>query len=150
MMHCTREVWFVTGCQGKGTPMLESRNYRGKSKERGTRMLSKTKQVISVKGVGVAALVMGGLLFQTSNAQAQTPAIDPAKVLKGLQIAPVPLNMVGKDVNLVGYGSYLVNANGDCNGCHSAGPQTQYATGGNPYFGQHPAVENPVTYLGGT
>lgn len=113
-------------------------------------MLSKTKQVTTVKGVGVAALVMGGLLFQTSNAQAQTTAIDPAKVLKGLQIAPVPLNMVGKDVNLVGYGSYLVNADGDCNGCHSAGPQTEYVTGGNPYFGQHPAVGNPATYLGGT
>jgi hypothetical protein len=70
--------------------------------------------------------------------------------LKGLAIAPVPLNMVGKDPTLVGYGSYLVNSAGDCNGCHSAAPRTEYAGGGNPYFSQHPAAVNPATYLGGT
>jgi hypothetical protein len=77
--------------------------------------------------------------------------LDPetqAKILKGFQIAPVPLNMVGRDPALVGFGSYLVNATGDCNGCHSAGPETEYATGGNPYFGQRATV-NPATYLGG-
>lgn len=56
--------------------------------------------------------------------------------------------MVGRDASLVGYGSYLVNAAGDCNGCHSAGPQTEYTNGGNPYMGQAPKV-NPATYLGG-
>src|SRR5229473_4289212 len=35
-----------------------------------------------------------------------------------------------------------------CNGCHSAGPPTQYAPGGNPYFSQ-PKQVNPATYLGG-
>jgi len=92
---------------------------------------------------------MGGLVFQTPIGRAQTPTFDPAKVLKGLAIAPVKLNMVGKDPNLVGYGSYLVNAVADCNGCHSAGPMTEFAPGGNPYFGQHPTVVNPATYLGG-
>lgn len=94
-------------------------------------------------------LVMGGFLFQTSTAQAQITAFDPAKVQKGLAIAPVPLNTQGKDTNLVGYGSYLVNAVGDCNGCHTAGAQTEYAVGGNPYLGQHPTVINPATYLAG-
>jgi hypothetical protein len=51
---------------------------------------------------GIAVLVMGGLLFQASNGLAQTPTFDPAKVLKGLQIAPVPLNMVGKDTDSTG------------------------------------------------
>jgi hypothetical protein len=73
---------------------------------------------------------------------------DPAKVQKGLQIAPVMLNMQGKDPNLVGYGSYLVNAVAYCNGCHSAGIQTEYAKGGNPFLGQH-AIVNPTYYLGG-
>lgn len=76
--------------------------------------------------------------------------LDPdlaTKILRGFQIAPVPLNMVGRDAALVGYGSYLVNFGG-CNDCHSAGPQTAYAPGGNPYFGQH-QVLNPAVYLGG-
>jgi hypothetical protein len=77
--------------------------------------------------------------------------LDPelaAKVLRGFQIAPVPLNMVGRDATLVGYGSYLINAVGDCNGCHSSGPQAEYVQTGNPYTGAHPTV-NPATYLGG-
>src|SRR5260370_22543507 len=41
-----------------------------------------------------------------------------------------------------------VNAVSTCNDCHSAGPQTQFAPGGNPFFGQ-PAKINPATYLGG-
>src|SRR5215468_3904922 len=67
----------------------------------------------------------------------------------GLSVAPVPLKLNGKDPNLVGLGSYLVNVAGDCNGCHSAGPQTEYLAGGNPYLSQHPTSVNPATYLGG-
>ena len=83
---------------------------------------------------GIAALVLTGLMFQGSNVQAQPPALDPDKqfkMLKGFQIAPVPLNMVGKDASLVGYGSYLVNAVADCNGCHSAGPPDRIRARGN-------------------
>ena len=101
-------------------------------------------------GSRIAVLVGVGVLFHSSTGQAQQ-LLDPetqTKVLKGFQIAPVLLNMIGKDPVLVGYGSYLVNASGDCNGCHSADPSTQYAPGGNPYFGQHTTV-NPATYLGG-
>lgn len=112
-------------------------------------MRNKSNQRLTAKACGIAALVVGGLLVQTSTVQAQTATFDPVKVQKGLAIAPVPLNMQGKDQNLVGYGSYLVNAVGGCNDCHSAGPPTQYKTGGNPYFGEHPAVVNPVTYFGG-
>jgi len=71
-----------------------------------------------------------------------------SRIERGFEIAPVPLNMEGKDRALVGLGSYLVNATGGCNDCHSAGPETQYVPGGNPYFGQ-PARINPATYLGG-
>ena len=73
---------------------------------------------------------------------------NESKVRKGFQIAPVPLNLKGKDNELVGLGSYIVNAQGDCNGCHSAGPQTEFLPGGNPFFGQ-PQKINPATYLGG-
>jgi cytochrome c553 len=71
-----------------------------------------------------------------------------SRIARGLQIAPVPLNLEGKNRALVGLGSYLVNAVASCNDCHSAGPQTQFAAGGNPYFGQ-PTKENAATYLGG-
>jgi len=85
------------------------------------------------------------LLSYPASSQTQ---FDPERVKQGLAIAPVPLNTQGQDLNTVGWGSYLVNAAGDCNGCHSAGPPTQYAKGGNPYMGQ-PAVVNQATYLGG-
>src|ERR1700730_2131262 len=39
----------------------------------------------------------------------------------GFEIAPVPLNLGGKDPWKVGLGSFLVNAVGDCNGCHTGG-----------------------------
>ncbi len=92
-------------------------------------------------------LSAAGTLFLACPAQSQT-TFDPAKVSQGMQIAPVPLNTAGKDLNFVGYGSYLVNATGDCNGCHSDGPPTQFAKGGNPFAGQ-PTVVNQATYLGG-
>jgi hypothetical protein len=73
---------------------------------------------------------------------------DAARIEQGLQIAPVNLTYDKKDRKLVGLGSYFVNAAGDCNGCHSAGPETEYALGHNPYFGQ-PKQYNTKTYLGG-
>ena len=73
---------------------------------------------------------------------------NESKVHIGFRIAPVPLNLKGKDHELVGLGSYIVNAVADCNGCHSAGPQTEFLPGHNPYFGQ-PEKINPATYLGG-
>jgi len=72
---------------------------------------------------------------------------DP-RIEKGFDIAPIPLNFEGKNRRLVGIGSYIVNAQADCNGCHSAGPASEFAMGGNPYFGQ-PEKVNPATYLGG-
>jgi hypothetical protein len=75
---------------------------------------------------------------------------DESRIKIGFKIAPVPLNTHGKDRAKVGLGSYLVNAAGDCNGCHTAGapPNFNYAAGGNPYFGQ-PNVVDPSVYLSG-
>jgi len=74
----------------------------------------------------------------------------------GYAVAPVPLKTDGLDSDLVGLGSYIVNVTGDCNGCHSAGPSTEYLPHGNPYTrltpnGPYSGVtqENPSTYLGG-
>jgi hypothetical protein len=95
-------------------------------------------------GVVFALIAIAGILSSGRNVTAQSGG--DSKVQIGLAAAPVHLNMAGRNPAQVGLGSYLVNVAGDCNGCHSAGPQTQYL--GNPYFGQA-KMENPATYLGG-
>jgi len=107
-----------------------------------------------VKPVGAiaifAAIVLAGMLSSSPRTRAIADDNDSneSKIQRGFEIAPVPLNLDGKNRELVGLGSYIVNAQADCNGCHSAGPQTEFARGGNPYFGQ-PEKINPATYLGG-
>jgi hypothetical protein len=97
----------------------------------------------------VLAIVIAGIVisFPRVRASAEDDG-DESRIQRGLKIAPVPLKLEDKDRELVGLGSYIVNAQGDCNGCHSAGPTTEFARGGNPYFGQ-PTKINPATYLGG-
>jgi hypothetical protein len=68
----------------------------------------------------LAAILLAGMLSTSARLQAQDSS-EGALVQLGYSIAPVPLNLTGKDQNLVGLGSYLVNAVGDCNGCHTAG-----------------------------
>ncbi len=78
------------------------------------------------------------------------------KIQIGLQVAPVMLTYSKKNRDIVGLGSYIVNVQAECNGCHSAGPQTQFAPNGNPYLFAPPSITahqieqvNPVTYLAG-
>jgi hypothetical protein len=94
------------------------------------------------------ALLFGSASSPRVQANEDDNDSNESKIQQGFEIAPVPLNLVGKNRALVGLGSYIVNAQGDCNGCHSAGPRTEFARGGNPYFGQ-PEKINPATYLGG-
>jgi hypothetical protein len=111
------------------------------------------KQVLVVLTTTVFYGVIGvGCLSGVSRAQADggEASIEQARISRGFEIAPVALNLEHKNPRLVGLGSYLVNAVGACNMCHSAGTATEYAKGGNPYFkGNQPAVVNPATYLGG-
>jgi hypothetical protein len=110
------------------------------------------------KGAGAVAAIfaigLAGMMISAPRGQAQNDGSDEeSKIQQGFAIAPVPLNLAGKNRALVGLGSYLVNGDGDCNGCHSAGPQTEFTPNGNPYllppvFGGQKTV-NPKTYLGG-
>ncbi len=97
----------------------------------------------------LVAIVLVGMSIKPPRAHADDDDTD-SRVRIGFKIAPVPLNLDGRDRVLVGLGSYLVNAAGDCNGCHTAGgpPNFNYAPGGNPYFGQK-AVVDPTVYLSG-
>jgi hypothetical protein len=102
--------------------------------------------------VACGGLAMAGMLFNSPRGRAddrddRDDGKDP-RIEQGFDIAPVPLNLEGKNRKLVGLGSYFVNAQMDCDGCHSQGPPTEFARGGNPYFGQKKVV-NPKTYLGG-
>jgi hypothetical protein len=100
-------------------------------------------------GATFAVVIATGSLFGAARALADDDG-EQVKIRIGFEIAPVPLNLEGKDRRLVGLGSYIVNGAGHCNVCHSAGPATEYAKGGNPYFkGNQPTVVNQATYLGG-
>jgi hypothetical protein len=99
--------------------------------------------------VACAGVAIAGMLFSSPRGKAEDRGDDSdSRIERGLEIAPVHLNLEGKNRALVGLGSYIVNAQADCDGCHSAGPPTEFAMGGNPYFGQ-PEKVNPATYLGG-
>lgn len=100
--------------------------------------------------VVLALIVAAALLSSTRVARAvdDENGRDESRIRRGFEIAPVPLNMAGKNPESVGLGSYIVNAQIPCNDCHDAGPPTQFVSGGNPYMGQ-PEKINPATYLGG-
>ncbi len=105
----------------------------------------------------IAAFTIITLVGVTTNSKRVSARDDDdsaeSKIQRGFEIAPVPLDLRGKNPALVGLGSYIVNAVGDCNGCHSAGPQTEFTKTGNPYTLSPPFSGtkqlNVNTYLGG-
>jgi hypothetical protein len=66
-------------------------------------------------------------------------------IQRGAALSPVPLDMKGLNRALVREGSYIVNAQGGCNDCHTAPP---YAPGGDPFQGEEEVV-NADCYLAG-
>lgn len=72
--------------------------------------------------------------------------ISASLVQRGFDIAPVPLNLKGKNRALVGLGSYIVNTGG-CNDCHT---NPSYAPGGDPFAGQPEQINVPCYLSGGT
>ena len=116
------------------------------------------KKLLATVGTvaGFAGFVLVGTLISSPGVRADDDdksSSDEARIKQGLQIAPVHLTYSKHDRKLVGLGSYIVNAVSECNGCHSAGPATQFAPGHNPYLRlgpfTPPATVNPATYLGG-
>ena len=72
--------------------------------------------------------------------------ISASLVQRGFDIAPVPLDLKGKNRALVGLGSYIVNTGG-CNDCHT---NPSYAPGGDPFAGQPEQINVPCYLSGGT
>jgi len=102
--------------------------------------------------VGTAAAMAAVLAVALASSQRGRAANgddddSESRIKTGFAIAPVKLNLVGKNRALVGLGSYIVNGSGDCNGCHH-GPAGEFADGGDPFKGQ-PKVINKTAYLAG-
>jgi hypothetical protein len=93
----------------------------------------------------VIALLLVAAVRTSTPGQVPFSDIPVEWIIQGLGIAPVSLDIRGKDLRLVGLGSYLVNAAGGCNDCHTNPP---YAMGGDPFAGQ-PLKINTANYLAG-
>jgi hypothetical protein len=123
----------------------------------GRSRLEKIAKNAAAAGVLVALATTIALITASSGRAANDNNAEQDQKLKiqiGFQVAPVFLTYDRKDHDLVGLGSYIVNVTGDCNGCHSAGPATEYT--GNPNLFAPPSLTvhqikkvNPATYLGG-
>ena len=96
---------------------------------------------VALRVVSVGIVLSLGLAVSPQVARGQ----DDARIEKGLRLAPVRLNLQGKDRALVGLGSYLVNAGGGCNDSHTS---PSYAEGGDPFAGE-PEQINAENYLAG-
>src|SRR5262245_37020960 len=87
------------------------------------------KSFFQFRGIGVVliggALALAASLALRSDWQSVARADEDAqgpeasRIVRGFQISPVELDLGGKNRALVGLGSYLVNARGACNDCHT-------------------------------
>jgi hypothetical protein len=106
---------------------------------------------LALKAIAAAGLVVFvGAIQHTArasdnDADDRFSGMEGLRVQRGYQIAPVHLDLRHKNYELVGLGSYLVNAIGGCNDCHT---NPSYLPGGDPFRGQ-PKKVNAAHYLGG-
>lgn len=106
-----------------------------------------------MKLLGLCTMVVAGtaMLLTVTHYKAQADDDDDSdsaeriRVEQGFRIAPVSLTYKAEDRHMVGLGSYLVNAVGGCNDCHT---QPSYTQKGNPFLGEKKQV-NVAHYLGG-
>jgi hypothetical protein len=112
--------------------------------------LLQLEEIHAVKKILATLMLLGGAAFvlmmvHIGKGNARGDDDFERRAVIGLRIAPLPLNLEGRDADLVGYGSYIVNAVVDCNGCHSI---QEYATGGDPFLGQPKRID-ATDYLRG-
>jgi hypothetical protein len=93
----------------------------------------------------IVATVCGVVIGAAASSASGDDERSDSRVRRGYEIAPVPLETKGLNRALVGLGSYIVNAQGGCNDCHTNPP---YAPGGDPFLGQ-PEIVNAAGYLAG-
>lgn len=76
---------------------------------------------------------------------------EQSQIAIGRRIEPSFLNKEGKNHELVALGSYIVNAQADCNGCHGSDPANEYKFTNNPYLlaSNEPTEFDQATYMSG-
>jgi hypothetical protein len=91
----------------------------------------------------ISTLFLLGFVCQSRGDKERDP--EQARIQRGFEIAPVALNLGGKDHNLIGLGSYIVNTSG-CIDCHT---WPNWAPGGNPFLGEREQINTAVYLAGG-
>jgi hypothetical protein len=92
----------------------------------------------------VGALLTGALLGAPAGCE-DAPTYVDERVERGLAMSPVQIRVTDEDRDLVGLGSYIVNAQGACTDCHTC---PTYAPGHNPFKGEE-GQDNAVNFLAG-
>ena len=99
--------------------------------------------------LGIAPLVTfvlsNGTLASPTTTNRDDDDRPQARVERGFAIAPVHLDLRHKNPALVGLGSYIVNAQGGCNDCHTCPP---YTPDHDPFTGGD-GTPNAANYLAG-
>src|SRR5262249_28432732 len=117
----------------------------GRPANKGKDEKMKKKGIVWTLVLSVAAFMMWTWL-PTATVYSQADDPTASQIRRGYEIAPVPLDLRGKNRALVGLGSYIVNAQAGCNDCHT---HPSYAPGGNPFVvGQREQI-NAAQYLSG-
>jgi hypothetical protein len=91
----------------------------------------------------ISTLSLLGFVRQSRGDKERDP--ERVRIQRGFEIAPVSLNLGGKDRNLVGLGSYIVNTSG-CIDCHT---WPNWAPDGNPFLGEREQINTAVYLAGG-
>lgn len=106
-------------------------------------------KVLAIAGIlalaGAAHYKAHAGFWSNDSGDDRAETVSQSHIREGYRIAPVPLNLDHKNPALVGEGSYLVNAVGGCNDCHT---NPSYVPGGDPFMGQ-PKQVNAAHYLAG-
>ena len=99
--------------------------------------------LIVVAGLGIVVTVAG--VRDSRSRPAADDGGNESRIQKGFELAPVPLDLQGGHRGQIGLGSYLVNAAGGCNDCHTC---PSYAEGHDPFSGGDGQI-NAENYLAG-
>lgn len=110
-----------------------------------------TLRILRSFGIATACLslaataVMADDSVEEQSTRAVAGEFLASRVAVGYRINPVQLQLRGKNRLLVGLGSYLVNAAGGCNDCHT---HPSFEPGGDPFKGETEII-NTAQFLAG-
>ena len=106
--------------------------------------MRRTKRIAWITTLFVGTILLGTLI-RTLPAQEQED--NDSRVRQGFALAPVHLNLEGKNHALVGLGSYIVNSQANCNACHTC---PSFKPGHSPFMGGDGQINTDGYLAGGT